>query len=139
MRDCSVPVMGSCLTHNLQSQTRQRNRFALVYVRLAIRHFGQHLRYAETVRIPLLRRYSVQTLLRFAVFRGVIRAFQQTAPSSLTASSLCCLYRSKPLRFHYDAHLVSAAGLARISVLQMEISFGRASENSHLSHQRQYH
>ncbi|OQC57119.1 MAG: hypothetical protein BWX52_01257 [Bacteroidetes bacterium ADurb.Bin013] len=78
-----------------------------------MRHFGQHLRYAETVRIPLLRRYSVQTLLRFAVFRGVIRAFQQTAPSSLTASSLCCLYRSKPLRFHCDAHLVSAAGLAR--------------------------
>ena len=113
MRDCSIPVMGSCLTHNLQSQTLQRNRFALVYVRLVIRHFGQHLRYAETVRIPLLRRYSVQTLLRFAVFRGVIRAFQQRVPSSLLASSLCCLYRSKPLRFHCDAHLVSAAGLAR--------------------------
>lgn len=79
----------------------------------AIRRCGQFPRYAETVRIPLVPRSSVQTLLRSTALRGVIRAFQQTAPASLTASSLICLDRSKPLRFHSVTHLVPVAGLSR--------------------------
>ena len=38
----------------------------------AIRRCGQFPRYAETVRIPLVPRSSVQTLLRSTAFRGVI-------------------------------------------------------------------
>ena len=39
---------------------------------LAIRRCGQFPRYAETVRIPLVPRSSVQTLLRSTALRGVI-------------------------------------------------------------------
>ena len=49
-------------------QDSQRN----VCVRHAIRRCGQFSRYAETVRIPLVPRSSVQTLLRSTAFRGVI-------------------------------------------------------------------
>jgi hypothetical protein len=54
---------------SLQSQTRQRK---LLVSGLAIRRCGQFPRYAETVRIPLVPRSSVQTLLSSTAFRGVI-------------------------------------------------------------------
>ena len=68
---------------------------------------------ADTVRIPVVPPCSVQSLLCSAVFRGVIEAFRQTAPTSLTASSLRCLIRSRLLRHHFGTHLVPAAGLSR--------------------------
>ena len=54
---------------SLQSQTRKRKLFVSGH---AIRRCGQFPRYAETVRIPLVPRSSVQTLLRSTAFRGVI-------------------------------------------------------------------
>lgn len=78
---------------------------------------------AETVRVPVVPPSSVQTLLRFAVFRGVTRDFQQRVPSSLLASSLCCLDRSSLLRFHYGTHLASAAGLSRANVVALVVLF----------------
>ena len=80
------------------------------------RRFGAAVSYfvdADTVRIPVVPPYSVQSLLCSAVFRGVIGAFRQTAPSSLTASSLRCLIRSRLLRHHFGTHLAPAAGLSR--------------------------
>ena len=68
---------------------------------------------ADTVRIPVVPPFSVQSLLCSAVFRGVIGAFRQTAPASLTASSLRCLIRSRLLRHHFGTHLAPAAGLTR--------------------------
>ena len=68
---------------------------------------------ADTVRIPVVPPFSVQSLLCSAVFRGVIGAFRQTAPTSLTASSLRCLIRSRQLRHHFGTHLAPAAGLSR--------------------------
>ena len=68
---------------------------------------------ADTVRIPVVPPFSVQSLLCSAVFRGVIGAFRQTAPASLTASSLRCLIRSRLLRHHFGTHLAPAAGLSR--------------------------
>ena len=68
---------------------------------------------ADTVRIPVVPPCSVQSLLCSAVFRGVIGAFRQTAPASLTASSHRCLIRSRLLRHHFGTHLAPAAGLSR--------------------------
>lgn len=71
---------------------------------------------ADTIRIPVVPPCSVQSLLCSAVFRGVIGAFRQTAPESLTASSLRCLIRSRLLRNHFGTHLAPAAGLSRFNL-----------------------
>lgn len=71
---------------------------------------------ADTVRIPVVPPCSVQSLLCSAVFRGVIGAFRQTAPASLTASNLRCLIRSRLLRHHFGTHLAPAAGLSRFKL-----------------------
>lgn len=57
------------LTLSLQSQTRPEE---IIVSGHAIRRCGQFPRYAETVRISLVPRSSVQTLLRSTAFRGVI-------------------------------------------------------------------
>lgn len=84
---------------------------------------GQFPCCAETVGVPLVPRYSLRTLLRCAVFRGVIGAFRQTAPASLTASGLRCLGRSRPLCFHSVAHLAPAAGLLRSKLVDRVLPF----------------
>ena len=95
---------------SLQSQTRQRKLLCPDSLfGAAVSSFVD----ADTVRIPVVPPCSVQSLLCSAVFRGVIGAFQQTAPASLTASSLRCLIRSRLLRHHFGTHLAPAAGLSR--------------------------
>ena len=116
-RDCSFRALRSSLTTALQSQTR--NAVSLSGCLCPDTLFGAAVSSfvdADTVRIPLVPRSSVQTLLCSAVFRGVIGAFRQTAPTSLTASSLRCLIRSRLLRHHFGTHLAPAAGLTRSTV-----------------------
>ena len=63
----SVPDFGLVVVH------AQKVSLCDVFMSgLAIRRCGQFPRYAETVRIPLVPRFSVQTLLRSTAFRGVI-------------------------------------------------------------------
>ena len=142
-RDCSFRALRSSLTTALQSQTRNAVSLSGLFMSgLAIRAVGPFLlaarqrkqacsalapqrRFgaavssfvdADTVRIPVVPPFSVQSLLCSAVFRGVIGAFQQTAPASLTASSLRCLIRSRLLRHHFGTHLAPAAGLSRFNL-----------------------
>jgi len=116
-RDCSFRALRSSLTTALQSQTRRWYRCAMclcpdTLFEAAVSSFVD----ADTVRIPVVPPCSVQSLLCSAVFRGVIGAFRQTAPASLTASSLRCLIRSRQLRNHFGTHLAPAAGLSRPKV-----------------------
>ena len=102
------------LSLSLQSQTRQRkNLCPATLFAASVSSFVP----AGRDRIPVVPSFSGHHLLRSAVFHGVIRAFRQTARSSQTASSLCCLVRSRLLRYHYGTHLASAAGLTRPTVV----------------------
>ncbi len=116
-RDCSFCALRSSLTTALQSQTRPEESLSGclcpdTLFGAAVSSFVD----ADTVRIPVVPPCSVQSLLCSAVFRGVIGAFQQTAPASLTASSLRCLIRSRLLRHHFGTHLAPAAGLSRVNL-----------------------
>ena len=116
-RDCSFRALRSFLTTALQSQTRPEVSLSGCLCPDSL--FGAAVSSfvdADTVRIPVVPRSSVQSLLCFAVFRGVIGAFRQTAPASLTASSLRCLIRSRLLRHHFGTHLAPAAGLSRVNL-----------------------
>ena len=116
-RDCSFLALRSFLTTALQSQTRPEESLSGCLCPDSL--FGAAVSSfvdADTVRIPVVPPFSVQSLLCFAVFRGVIGAFRQTAPSSLTASSLRCLILSRLLRHHFGTHLAPAAGLSRFNL-----------------------
>ena len=116
-RVCSFRALRSSLTTALQSQTRQSGIPIGMFVPGSL--FGAAVSSfvdADTVRIPVVPPCSVQSLLCSAVFRGVIEAFRQTAPASLTASSLRCLTRSRLLRHHFGTHLAPAAGLSRFKL-----------------------
>ena len=132
-RDCSFRALRSSLTTALQSQTRRWYRCAMclcpdTLFEAAVSSFVD----AGTVRIPVVPPFSVQSLLCSAVFRGVIGAFPQTAPTSLTASSLRCLIRSRLLRHHFGTHLAPAAGLSRFNLsgllLQLDCQCKRRSD-----------
>ena len=117
MRDCSFRALRSFLTTALQSQTRPEVSLSGclcpdTLFGAAVSSFVD----ADTVRISVVPPFSVQSLLCSAVFLGVIGAFRQTAPSSLTASRLRCLSRSRLLRHHFGTHLAPAAGLSRFNL-----------------------
>ena len=123
------------LTLSLQSQTRQRkNLCPATLFAASVSSFVP----AGRDRIPVVPPFSGHHLLRSAVFHGVIRAFRQTARSSQTASSLCCLARSRLLRYHYGTHLASAAGFSRSNVVTVVPLFeDRCKWRSHPHHSLQ--
>lgn len=76
-RDCSLRALRSFLTTALQSQTRPEVSLSGclcpdTLFGAAVSSFVD----ADTVRIPVVPPFSVQSLLCFAVFRGVIGAFR---------------------------------------------------------------
>ena len=106
----------------LQSQTRRWYRCAMclcpdTLFGAAVSSFVD----ADTVRIPVVPPFSVQSLLCSAVFRGVIGAFRQRGRSVLLASSLRCLIRSRLLRHHFGTHLAPAAGLSRFNLSGIQL------------------